>query len=421
MNTTTPPRNPYLIPLVIVTALFFMWGALTALNDVLIPHLKSVFELNYTQAMLVQFCFFSAYFVVSIPAGQLISHIGYQRGIVCGLTVAALGCLLFSPAASSEIYWVFLLALFVLASGITVLQVSANPYVTTLGAPETSASRLVLTQSFNSLGTTIAPALGSFLILANGNKSPEEIAQLGNTALEAYKASEAQAVQGPYLMLAATLFVMAVIFAVIKLPAITHALQKTRTSVLQNFTETLGKFPNLRLGAIGIFVYVGAEVSIGSILVNYFSQENIAGMTEESAGYYVSLYWMFAMIGRFVGAAVMLRIKPSFALTFNSVTAIALLLMTMTSSGSFAMWTILLVGLCNSIMFPTIFSIAVSGLGEHTSHGSGILCMAIVGGAVIPVIFGVLADSIGVQMAFLLPALCYTYIAYYGLRSVKSA
>lgn len=405
-------KRAYLIPLAIVTALFFMWGALTALNDILIPHLKSVFQLNFTEAMLVQFCFFSAYFLVSVPAGQLVSRIGYQKGIVLGLLIAAIGCGLFYPAADMGIYAVFLLALFILASGITLLQVSANPYVTVIGPQETAASRLTLTQAFNSLGTTIAPALGSFLILSSSTSKPTEAA-----ALDSFHQTQAQAVQLPYVVLASTLLLMAVIFAIIKLPVISASVQEGRSSLFTNFKGTLSRYPNLSMGALGIFLYVGAEVSIGSILVNYIAMDKIKGISEEAAGYYVTFYWMFAMIGRFIGAAVMLKIRPGAVLTVNSVAAITLIIVSIVSSGNIALWSILLVGLCNSIMFPTIFSLGVKDLGEHTSHGSGVLCMAIVGGAIIPVIYGVFADTIGIQLALILPALCYAYIAYYGKKN----
>jgi len=397
-------KQNYTMSLVWLTSLFFMWGFLTCLNDILIPHLKSVFDLNYARAMLVQFCFFGAYFIVSIPAGALVKKVGYKTGIVIGLAIAALGCLMFYPAAQMRVYEIFLAALFVLAGGITILQVSANPYVTILGDARTAPSRLTLTQAFNSLGTTIAPLFGSVLILAG--------ATAGMTDAE-LKAHEAQAVQGPYLMLAGALILLAGIFAMLKLPRIVDDEIPVHAGDLGS---SAWSYPHLVLGAIGIFVYVGGEVAIGSFLVNFISQPEIGGMTEAEAAKYVAYYWGAAMVGRFIGAAAMRRISGGTALAFNAVGACLLVAIAMLGSGKLAMWAILAVGLCNSIMFPTIFSLAVRGLGPHTSQGSGILCMAIVGGALIPLLQGFLADNIGIQMAFFLPILCYAYIAFYGLK-----
>ncbi|NMP16365.1 sugar MFS transporter [Thalassotalea sp. Y01] len=392
----------YRFALTSLTSLFFMWGFITCLNDILIPHLKGIFDLSYAQAMLVQFCFFGAYFIVSLPAGSLVKKVGFQRGIVTGLIIAAIGCLLFYPAASMHSYPVFLFALFVLASGITILQVSANPYVSCLGRSETASSRLTLTQAFNSLGTTVAPFFGAYLIL-------NEAAGAMATAQE-----KAAAVQMPYVMLAAMLLVLAAIFAWLKLPHIEEQQAHEKTS--KQVGSAWG-YSHLVLGAVGIFVYVGAEVAIGSFLVNYFHELNIEGLeTEAAAAKYIAYYWGGAMVGRFIGGLAMQKIAAGKALAFNAVAAMVLIVVTMMTEGNVAMWSILLVGLCNSIMFPTIFSLAVTGLGRHTSQGSGILCLAIVGGAIIPVIQGFLADSMGVQMSFFLPVICYAFIAYYGLK-----
>ncbi|MCF7965296.1 MAG: L-fucose:H+ symporter permease [Methylobacter tundripaludum] len=417
-STNGSDKKSYLGSLIILTSLFFIWGFITCLNDILIPHLKSVFTLNYTQAMLIQFCFFTAYFVVSVPSGYLVEKIDYKGGIIAGLSVAGIGCLLFYPAASSHSYPLFLAAFFVLASGITLLQVAANPYVTILGNPETASSRLTLTQAFNSLGTTIAPYFGALFILATAVKTADEIKQLNADELSAYQAAQAAAVQNPYLLLAAVLFFIAVIFALIKLPKIEAA--ETQVSGLEeDVHDSAWGYRHLVLGAIGIFVYVGGEVSIGSFLINFLGEPSIAGLAEQEAGKYVSFYWGGAMVGRFIGALVMQKVQPGKALAFNAVTAAVLVLMTMLGSGYVAMWTILAVGLFNSIMFPTIFSLAVSGLGRHTGQGSGILCAAIVGGAVLPVVQGVFADWIGIQQAFFIPVLCYCYIAYYGWRGCR--
>ncbi len=404
--------------LVVLTSLFFMWGFLTALNDILIPHLKAVFSLNYTQAMLVQFVFFAAYFIMSLPSGYIVEKIGYKRGIVIGLITAGIGCLAFYPAAAVRSYPLFLTAFFTLATGITLLQVAANPYVAILGKPETASSRLNLTQAFNSLGTTIAPYFGSILILAVAVKSAEEIAKLSPDALSAYKLAEASAVQVPYLGLAAALFVLAALIAIIKLPQIKAESNNNggEHGTFDHLHESAWKYRHVILGAIGIFVYVGAEVAIGSFLVNYLGEKNIGGLTEAQAGKYVSFYWGGAMVGRFIGSAVLRKVKPGLVLAFNAFIAAGLVITTMIFSGAVAVWAVLLVGLFNSIMFPNIFTLGIAGLGKHTGQGSGILIMAIVGGALIPVLQGWLADNIGIHHAFILPVLCYLYIAYYGLK-----
>jgi FHS family L-fucose permease-like MFS transporter len=385
--------------LVIVTMLFFMWGLITSLNDILIPHLKAIYTLSYVQAMLVQLCFFGAYAIVSLPAGALIRRIGYQKGAVTGLLIAAVGCALFYPASFSS-YGVFLFAFFVLASGITVLQVAANPYVTVLGPARTASSRLTLTQAFNSLGTTIGPYVGGLLILSA-------------VGAAAGAAANAATVRGPYLALAAVLAVLAVLFMVARLPKIAESEDVAMPG--EGHGSALAH-RHLLLGAIGIFLYVGAEVSIGSFLINFLGESRVAGLSHADAYHYVSIYWGGAMVGRFIGFAVMRVVSPGKALAFNALLAIALVLAATFGSGSTAMWAILAVGLCNSIMFPTIFSMALHGLGKYTGQGSGILCMAIVGGAIVPFVQGALADSIGVQMSFLLPAACYAFILYFGIK-----
>ncbi len=395
--------------LVIITILFFMWGLLTSLNDVLIPHLKAVYALSYVQAMLVQFCFFGAYFVVSIPAGALIRRIGYQHGAVAGLAIAACGCALFYPAASGG-YGSFLLAFFILAAGITVLQVAANPYVTVLGDAATASSRLTLTQAFNSLGTTVAPVVGGMLILSGAVLSAPELARLPAAAQLAYRAHEAQAVQGPYLALAAALMALAVLFAFARLPKIAQAGAAAAPRV------PLLAQRRLILGALGIFLYVGAEVSIGSFLINFLGEARIAGLNAAAAAPLVGYYWGGAMLGRFIGFAVMRRVSPGRALAFNAACSIALILCAVLDGGRLAVWAILAVGLCNSIMFPTIFSMALHKLGAATGQGSGLLCMAIVGGALLPFAQGWVADRAGVQLSFLVPAACYLYILFFGLR-----
>ena len=394
-NSVSPSQNRF--ALISLTTLFFMWGFITCLNDILIPHLKAIFDLTYTQSMLVQFCFFGAYFLVSLPAGQLVKKVGYQKGIVAGLVVAALGCLMFYPAASMHSYPMFLSALFVLASGITILQVSANPYVTLLGPKESASSRLTMTQAFNSLGTTVAPYLGALFIL--------------NEAASSMSAPSADSVKVPYLILTAALLLLAAIFAWLKLPHISSA----ETAPDEVVSGSAWQYRHLVLGAVGIFVYVGAEVSIGSFLINFFGEANIAGLEESEAAKYLTYYWGGAMVGRFIGAAVMQKVSATKVLSFNAFFAVVLVSIAILTSGSIAMWAMLLVGLCNSIMFPTIFSLALNGLDKHTSQGAGILCLAIVGGAIVPLIQGVLADVAGVQLSFVIPVLCYSYIVYYGM------
>lgn len=382
-----------------LTTLFFMWGFITCLNDILIPYLKAMFSLNYTQAMLIQFCFFSAYFIVSLPAGKLISKLGFQRGIVLGLFIASLGCALFYPAAELKQYSLFLGALFVLASGITILQVSANPFVSILGNSKTASSRLNLTQAFNSLGTTLAPTFGSVLILST-----------------ATSANDASSVQSAYLILASALLILAIIFALISLPKIE---QQAGGQKNKKMFEVL-QYKHLSLGAVALFLYVGAEVSIGSLLINYIGLEHIAGLEEAEAAYYITYFWGGAMVGRFIGAVVMQKVNAAHVLVFNALCAIVLIIFAIIGSGKAAMWALLLVGLCNSIMFPTIFSLAIISLKGLTSQGSGILCLAIVGGALLPVLQGVLADIIDLQLSFILPLLCFVYIAFYGLKGTAA-
>ena len=388
----------YTFALTSLTTLFFMWGFITCLNDILIPHLKGVFDLSYSQAMLVQFCFFGAYFLVSVPSGYLIKRVGYQKGIVLGLVIAAIGCALFYPAAAVFSYPVFLFALFVLASGVTLLQVSANPYVSNLGPVKTASARLNLTQAFNSLGTTVAPFFGALLILDQASQ-----------ALSA--AESADAVKLPYLLLASALLVLAAIFAWLKLPDLQ---EQSNSDPLSVADSSVWQHRHLVLGVGAIFLYVGAEVAIGSFLVSFLSLETIAGLSEHQAAHYIAYYWGGAMVGRFIGAGLLHKIDAGKMLAFNAIMAVSLLVVTLLASGALAMWAILLVGLCNSIMFPTIFSLAINQLKQHTSQGSGLLCLAIVGGAIVPLLQGVLADQLGVQLSFALPVICYLYIAYYG-------
>ena len=399
--SSTPNQHsgkPHHLAFAAMTTLFFIWGFITALNDILIPHLKTSFSLSYTQAMLVQFCFFGAYFVISPFAGKLIEKIGYTRGIITGLVTIASGCCLFYPAAEVEIYSLFLLGLFVLASGVAILQVSANPYVAVLGPESTAASRLNLAQGINSLGHTLAPLFGAALIFG-----------------AASDAVGAEAVQLPYLILAGVILLTAVGFMFLKLPVIEAQHDDNPTA-----TGSIWQQKRLLFGALAIFLYVGAEVTVGSFLVNYFAMPEIGNLNEKQASQLVSYYWGAAMVGRFVGAAITRVIAPAYVLTANAIFAIVLLFVTMSSAGDLAMWSVLAVGFFNSIMFPTIFSLAIRGLGPLTGRGSGLLCQAIVGGAIVPLIQGTVADATSVQASFIVPVFAYLYIGVYAIMLKRS-
>ena len=405
----------YSRPLAVVTSLFFMWGFLTCLNDILVPHLKSIFELSYTQVMLVQFSFFSAYFLFSVPWSKIVNTMGYQRSMVAGLLTMAVGAFLFVPAASAASYPLFLTALLILATGITGLQVAANPYVDLLGKPETASSRLDLTQAFNALGTTTAPKVGGLLILSAAPLAIEQLRQLAPQALQAYRVQQAASVKMPYTVIGVALVLLAVLTGTFNLPKIETASYRRGEKI----NDSIWKHPNLLFGVAGIFAYVGAEVSIGSFLVNYFGLPEIAGFSAKTAAGFVSFYWAGAMVGRFLGAPLLRRIKAGYLLGLCAVCAATLVTTSMVMGGHGAMWTILAVGLFNSIMFPSIFSLGVAELGPLTGNGSGLLNMAIVGGAILPVAQGVIADRVGLHHAFILPVICYLYILFYGLSGSK--
>ena len=488
-NAPSASGQSYAAPLATVTTLFFMWGFLTCLNDILVPHLKSIFDLNYAKSQLIQFAFFGAYAIFSIPSARVVDWIGYQRSMVAGLLTMGVGAFLFVPAASAASYPLFLGALIVLAAGITCLQVAANPYVSVLGKPETASSRLNLTQAFNSLGTFLAPFFGSLFILSAAPKTVAELRALAPDALQAYRLHEAATVKAPYVGLGIALVVLAVAIGSFKLPKIEHAQHK----VGERVDDSIWKHPNLVFGALAIFVYVGAEVSIGSFLVNYFHEQEIGGLAEKIAASFVAFYWGGAMLGRFIGsnflggakakymwmaaalsvALILLSYpignqipagyqpgvpnlmwlawlvyagRPLFVLVAVAAASIALLAtlnggkataptglllgicalstsvlvaISMLSSGHVAMWSIILVGFFNSIMFPSIFTLGVAELGPLTGDGSGLLIMAIVGGAVIPLAQGWIADQIGIHHAFFLPVICYLYIVFYALSGSK--
>ncbi|HET7674665.1 MAG TPA: sugar MFS transporter [Gammaproteobacteria bacterium] len=417
-STTAPPRAATnTAAMAVMTVIFFMWGFLTSLNDVLIPHLKAVFALNYAEIMLVQFVFFGAYFVTSLPSGRVVARFGYKNSIVIGLLVAGCGAALFYPAAALPSYPVFLAAFFILASGITLLQVAANPYVSLLGPLRTAASRLNLAQALNSLGTTLAPKFGGLLILSATVLGAAEVAKLPAVQQAAYRAAQAHAVQGPYIGLAVVLMLLALGVFLFRLPD--PGATATKTGAAKPAFREVLKHKHLLFGVIGIFVYVGAEVSIGSFMINYISLPAIGNLPEARAANFVALYWGGAMIGRFIGAALLQKIDPRKLLGIFATIAAILVLTTMASTGFVAVWSIVAIGLFNSIMFPNIFTLGIDRLGPLTDRASSLLIMAIVGGAVIPLLQGVLADHIGVHHAFVLPLACYLYIIFYGFRGSR--
>ncbi|MBT4412541.1 MAG: sugar MFS transporter [Polaribacter sp.] len=437
--TTTSTNKSYKSAFVFLTTLFFLWGFITVLVDSLVPRLKDVFEMSYAKTVLVQFAFFVAFFVFSLPAGFMLSKIGYKKGIVLGLLTMALGCLLFYPAAEYRTFSVFLIGYFTLAGGITILQVAANPYVALLGSEDGASSRLNLSQAFNSLGATIAPVVGALFLLSDSVKTSEEINLLNEIGKTKYYVNEAATVQTPFIFIASFISILAAVFAFIKLP-------KVMQDTPKGGYFTLLKNKMMMLGALGIFVYVGAEVAIGSFLVNYFSDMNLATIVSQNEtmmyiantiastfnktftdsdpksllGIFVIFYWGGAMIGRFVGAYLTRIMAPGKVLSIFASLAIAMILISINTTGLVSMWSILAVGLFNSIMFPTIFTLSLEGLGDLKAQASGLLCMAIVGGAIIPFAFGSLIDGFGFKTAFILTILCYGYILFYGRFKNKS-
>jgi FHS family L-fucose permease-like MFS transporter len=401
---------------VFVFALFFIFGGITSLNDVIIPKLKELFTLNYTQAMLVQFCFFTAYLVIGIPGAKLVKRVGYMRGAVAGLVTMMAGCLLFIPASSTATYGLFLLALFVLASGVVIVQVVANPLISMLGRPETASSRLTFAQAFNSLGTTVFPYVGAIVIL--GSLATVKAADLSGAALDAYRTAESQAIVHGYLGLAVMLAIVAAAVWLFRnrLPAEKH-------EAAPGFAGfDLLKRPRFGLGALCIFLYVGAEVSIGSLIVNYLRQPGVMGLEEQAAGKLIALYWGGAMVGRFIGSAVLRVVSPGKVLAGVAVGAIALILISTNSTGTVSGYSLLAIGLMNSIMFPTIFTLACEKLGGRTADASGIINVAIFGGAVLPLATGALADTTGsLKFALVIPAVCYAIIAAYGVYARRPA
>ncbi|MBS1814399.1 MAG: sugar MFS transporter [Acidobacteria bacterium] len=400
----------------VVSTLFFIWGFATVLNDILIPHLQNVFSLNNFQAMLVQFAFFTSYFVFAVPWGKAVDRIGYRNTMVSGLVVSAIGCLMFIPAAIVLSYGFFLAALVVLACGITALQVAANPYVTALGSARTASSRLNLAQAFNSLGTAVAPKIGAVMIFTAAATVP--LASLHGDALRAAQLQQASSVRLPYTILAVILLLLAALIR-FGLPAPRHMdTEQIRSSDTKHGFSIL-KNKRVLLATIGIFVYVGGEVAIGSFLVKYLNLPEILNVSEKVAGGLVSIYWTCAMVGRFIGAGVLQKLSPEKLLAICAAVAGALVLVSTTTHGMLAAATILAVGLFNSIMFPSIFAIGVEGMGKRTSDASSVMIMAIVGGALIPAAQGHVADLIGIHRALVIPLACYAYILFFGIWGMR--
>jgi FHS family L-fucose permease-like MFS transporter len=412
-DNVTPPRG-YAGALTVLTTVFFMWGFATVLNDILVPHLKAVFQLNYGQSLLIQFAFYLGYLLMAIPSAKLLERIGYKTSVVVGLVGMAGSALVFLPAARLESYAVFLVALFLLASSITLLQVAANPYVAVIGPAQTASSRLNLVQAFNSAGTTLAPLFGGMLILgrsASGNLAEDTVL----TAQQ--RAADAQAVQLPYVLIAGVLIALALLVWRVRLPDLGQ--ESRRAAQAERAKHSLWRHRNLVLGVPAICLYLLCEIGIGSTLVNFISLPTIGDMSHAAAARYLSLFWGGAMVGRFAGALLLRWILPERLLAAVSLGALVLVLLAITSGGSLAMWSMIAIGLCHSVMFPTIFTLGIRGLGPLTEEGSGLLIMAIAGGA-FSALQGVLADRIGLQLSYLLPAACYVYVLGYALWGCRS-
>jgi FHS family L-fucose permease-like MFS transporter len=420
MAETTPAtgKPQYGLATIVGFAVFFIIGLLTVSKDPLIPHLKGIFQLNYFQSNLIPFMFFLAYPIMGLPSARAIARFGYQGSMVLGLAVTGLGALLFVPASLAASYSMFLVALFILASGITLLQVAVNPYVASLGSPEHASSRLNLGQAINSVATTIGPPLAGILILSAKVPKPEEIARLGAQALQAYRTGILSKIMAPYTVIALAVFVLAFMISRIKLPKL--AIEKTDKTPEPPLSAVF-KYRHAVLGAVGIFAYVGAEVAIGGNLYKYLTLPEIGISGDKAAAMLVGFYWMGAMIGRFIGSAALRKASPSKALVLVSLGAILFVGTSMFTTGQVAMWSMIAVGLFNAIMFPTIFALGIAGMGHLTGKTSALISMAIVGGAIVPVALGAVADIpwIGLQKAFIVAVLCYVYIAYYGGSGYK--
>ncbi|TPG42524.1 sugar MFS transporter [Sphingomonas koreensis] len=402
------PRARHAAALSMLASLFFIWGFITVINNTLLPHLRSVFDLDYTQTTLIESVWFIAYFIASIPSAKLIERVGYKRSMVIGLIVMAVGAVMMVPASMLPSYWVVLIALFVIASGITLLQVAANPYVAVIGPPETASSRLNLVQAFNSMGTTLAPLFGGYLILG---RSVSGTAKDGAVLTAAERLADAHSVQLPYLIVAAVLVALAIAIARFRLPDMGGAARATRE---ERRGHSLWRHRNLVFGVPAIFIYLIAEIGVANLFINFVSAPDIGNVTHEQASHYLFLLWGGMMIGRFVGSFIMQRVRAETVLAWFSVGAFVVMLITVFASGQVAMWSLILVGLFHSIMFPTIFTLGIRDLGPLTEEGSGLLIMAIAGGALV-IVQGWLADHYGLQTSFLLTAACELYVLFYAL------
>lgn len=407
------PAASYGPALTLLATLFFMWGFITVINNTLLPHLRSVFDLNYTQTTLIESVWFIAYFFASIPSAKLIEHIGYQKSLVVGLAIMAAGALGMVLAASLPSYGVTLVMLFVIASGITLLQVAANPYVAVVGAPETASSRLNLVQALNSAGTMLAPLFGAYLILG---RSVGGTVKEGTVITPAERLADAHSVVLPYVLVAIVLMVLAVVIARFPLPAMGSA--TSRVAREERKHHSLWKHRNLVFGIPAIFIYLIAEIGVANLFVNFVSQPTIANLTHEQAGRYLTFLWGGMMVGRFVGSAIMQKVRAETVLATFSVGAFIVMMITVFAHGPVAMWSLILVGLFHSIMFPTIFTLGIKGLGPLTEEGSGLLIMAIAGGALV-IVQGKIADAYGLQWSFLLTAACELYTLFYALWGAK--
>jgi FHS family L-fucose permease-like MFS transporter len=405
--------SAYRSALALLASLFFMWGFITVINNTLLPHLRSVFELDYTRTTLIESVWFIAYFVASIPSAWLIERIGYQRALVTGLVVMAVGALGMIPAAQLPSYAITLVSLFVIASGITLLQVAANPYVAVIGPSETASSRLNFVQAFNSFGTTLAPLFGGYLILG---RTTAGTASADAVLTPAERLADAQSVQLPYLIVAAVLVVLAIVIARYRLPALGSATQRHARE--ERARHSLCSHRNLILGIPAIFIYLIAEIGVSNLFINFVAQPEIGNLTHEQASRYLFLLWGGMMVGRFAGSFLMRSIAPEKVLALFSIGAFVAMLVTVFAAGPLAMWSLISVGLFHSIMFPTIFTLGIRGLGPLTEEGSGLLVMAIAGGALV-VVQGWLADRYGLQLSFLLTAACELYVLFYALWGAK--
>jgi FHS family L-fucose permease-like MFS transporter len=410
-----PTGQNYRPALTLLASLFFIWGFITVINNTLLPHLRAVFSLSYTQTTLLESVWFIAYFVASLPSAWLIERVGYQRSMVTGLVIMAAGALLMIPAARIPSYAVVLTALFVIASGITLLQVAANPYVAVVGPAESAPARLNLVQAFNSLGTTLAPLFGGYLILGR-SVSGTATADAGALTI-AERLADAQSVQLPYLLVAAVLVVLAVVIGRFPLPAMGVAVSRVPKSERQ--MHSLWKHRNLVFGIPAIFIYLIAEIGVSNLFINFVSQPTIGNLSHEQASHYLFLLWGGMMVGRFAGSFLMRRVRAESVLAAASAGAFLVVLLASVASGHLAMWALISVGLFHSIMFPTIFTLGIRGLGPLTEEGSGLLIMAIAGGSLV-IVQGALADAFGLQASFLLTACCELYVLFYGLWGARA-